>query len=52
MPVSLIEGFQIDNLKANGTFFAGHMAPHDQPKWTYDMLLRFTTGKGFMNRRV
>lgn len=26
---------------------AGHMAPADQPKWCYDMLMRFTHGKGF-----
>lgn len=29
---------------------AGHMAPADQPKWVLDMILRFTTGKGFPNK--
>ncbi|CRK97539.1 CLUMA_CG010927, isoform A [Clunio marinus] len=26
---------------------AGHMVPHDQPKWAYDMITRFTQGKSF-----
>ena len=26
---------------------AGHMVPHDQPKWSYDLITRFTSGKGF-----
>lgn len=29
--------------------FLGHMAPGDQPQWVLDMLLRFTTHKGFKN---
>jgi vitellogenic carboxypeptidase-like protein len=26
---------------------AGHMVPHDQPKWAFDLITRFTSGKGF-----
>lgn len=26
---------------------AGHMVPHDQPKWAYDLITRFTHGKSF-----
>lgn len=28
---------------------AGHMVPHDQPKWAFDLITRFTSGKGFQN---
>lgn len=28
---------------------AGHMVPGDQPKWALDMILRMTSGKGFVN---
>jgi len=27
---------------------AGHMVPFDQPKWAYEMITRFTLGKGFV----
>lgn len=26
---------------------AGHMVPHDQPKWAFDLITRFTHGKSF-----
>jgi vitellogenic carboxypeptidase-like protein len=26
---------------------AGHVAPHDKPEWTFDMINRFTAGKNF-----
>ena len=26
---------------------AGHMVPYDQPKWAFDMINRFTSGKKF-----
>lgn len=26
---------------------AGHMVPYDQPKWAFDMITRFTSGKKF-----
>merc|ERR1719369_256102 len=26
---------------------AGHMVPYDQPKWTFDLINRFTSGKKF-----
>ena len=26
---------------------AGHILPYDQPKWAYEMMNRFTRGKGF-----
>ncbi len=26
---------------------AGHVAPHDKPEWTFDMINRFTAGKSF-----
>ncbi len=35
------------NLTEVAVRLAGHMAPIDQPKWVYDILLRLTTGKGF-----
>lgn len=29
---------------------AGHMVPHDQPKWAFDLITRFTSGKGFQSK--
>ena len=26
---------------------AGHMVPYDQPKWAFDLISRFTSGKSF-----
>ena len=26
---------------------AGHMVPYDQPKWAFDLINRFTSGKKF-----
>ena len=26
---------------------AGHMVPYDQPRWAFDMINRFTSGKDF-----
>ena len=26
---------------------AGHMVPYDQPKWAFDLINRFTSGKNF-----
>lgn len=26
---------------------AGHMVPYDQPKWAFDLIHRFTSGKPF-----
>ena len=26
---------------------AGHMVPHDQPLWAFDLINRFTSGKPF-----
>lgn len=26
---------------------AGHMVPYDQPKWAFDLITRFTSGKKF-----
>jgi len=26
---------------------AGHMVPYDQPKWAFDLITRFTSGKSF-----
>ena len=26
---------------------AGHMVPYDQPKWAFDLINRFTSGKSF-----
>ena len=27
---------------------AGHMVPYDQPKWSFDLINRFTSGKPFV----
>ena len=31
---------------------AGHMVPYDQPKWAFDLINRFTSGKNFNDRQT
>jgi len=38
---------QADNLMWLIVRDAGHILPYDQPKWSFDMINRFTSGKPF-----
>ena len=38
---------QVGNLTVALVRNAGHMVPHDQPLWAFDLINRFTSGKKF-----
>ena len=38
---------QVGNLTVAMVRNAGHMVPHDQPLWAFDLINRFTSGKKF-----